>query len=132
MSDQDTKKTQKRILLVEDEPYIRELYVSILQPEGYIIDTAADGNDAYTKMYNNVYDLILLDILLPKMRGTDILKKLQKDGKTDIHKKVILITNLSQESAVAEGVTLGVRGYIVKSDYTPGQLLEEVKNNLAS
>jgi CheY-like chemotaxis protein len=131
MSEQNPPAQQKRILLVEDDQYIRDLYVSILEPEPYAIDTAVDGNEAYTKMVQNTYELILLDIMLPKMSGIDILEKLQNEQRLDITKKVVLLTNLSQESIVARAVTFGIRGYIVKSDYTPDQILQEVKNHLS-
>lgn len=122
----------KKILLVEDDQSIRELYVSILQAEGYVLDVAIDGEQAYQSMTGQEYDLILLDILLPKMSGMDILEKLQHEEKHAVTKRVVLLTNLSQESVVAQAVAYGIRGYIVKSDYTPDQIIQEVNNNLVS
>lgn len=132
MDNKNTDNTKKRILVVEDETYLRELYVQILKDEGYDIDSAIDGEDAYNKMYAGGYDLVLLDIMLPKMDGLQILKKLKDNPSVKENKEVLLLTNLGQDAIVSEGVTLGVRGYLVKSDYTPDQLVKEVKNALVS
>ena len=75
------------------------------------------------------YDLILLDIILPKMDGLQILENLKKNGKLP-QGKVVLLTNLGQDLVVAKALEFNVRGYIVKSDYTPEQLLREVKGYL--
>lgn len=124
--------SQKKLLLVEDDTYIHELYAEILKEEGYLLDEARDGETAYQKMRDNTYDLILLDVMLPKMNGFDILDKLQKDdNKGDVGNKVVLLTNLSQETMVARAVTYGIRGYIVKSDFAPDQLIKEVANYVA-
>jgi DNA-binding response OmpR family regulator len=121
---------QKTILLVEDDPYIKDLYLSILGEKDYNIDTSVEGDDAYNKISSNYYDLILLDIMLPKMSGLDILDKLSSEGKMDIINKVLMLTNLSQESNVAKAVSYGVKGYLVKSDYTPDQVQREVESHL--
>lgn len=130
--EQQTQTQPKRILIVEDDTPIREMYVQILKPDGYDIDTASNGAEGYTKIYNNEYDLILLDILMPHMKGTEILKKLHQDGKGKLTSKIVLLTNISQDFTVAEAVSLGVRGYIIKSDFTPEQIQQEVRNYLSS
>lgn len=121
---------KKRILVVEDETYLRELYVQILQEEGYSIDSAADGEEAENKMRAGGYDLVLLDIVLPKVDGIQVLKNLQKNPPKTTNKAVMMLTNLGQEAVISEGVSLGVRGHIIKSDYTPDQLLLEIKKAL--
>lgn len=121
---------KKRILVVEDETYLRELYVDILKKEGYDVDFASEGEEALAKMKTGGYDLVLLDIMLPKMDGIQILKKLKQEKPQKPNKAVLLLTNLGQETVISEGVALGVRGYLIKSDYTPDQLVEEVKRAL--
>ena len=128
MADQKIQST-KKILVVEDEEYIRDLYVQILRKEGYLVDSASDGEEAYMKMSKKEYDLILLDIILPKIDGLQVLEKLKKESKT-ISAPVVLLTNLSQEVVVAKAVDYGVRGYMVKSDLTPSDILTEVRGYL--
>lgn len=119
----------KKILVVEDEEYIRDLYVQILQKEGYLVDSASDGEEAYVKISKKEYDLILLDIILPKIDGLQVLEKLKKESKK-ISAPVVLLTNLSQEVVVAKAVDYGVRGYMVKSDLTPQDIINEVRGYL--
>ncbi len=123
------KPTPKYILVVEDETYLRDLYVQILEKEGYIVDKAADGEEAYLKLEKKQYDLILLDIILPKMDGLQVLEKLKNESKA-VTGSIVLLTNLSQELVISKAVGLGVRGYIVKSDMTPEQIVQEVKEYL--
>lgn len=123
------KPIPKYILVVEDETYLRDLYVQILEKEGYIVDKAADGEEAYLKLSKKQYNLILLDIILPKMDGLQVLEKLKNETK-EVKGTVVLLTNLSQELVISKAVGLGVRGYIVKSDMTPEQIVQEVKEYL--
>jgi len=124
---------KKRILLVEDETDLRELYHDILQEEGFIVDEAKTGHEALEKMTKGGYDLVLLDILLPNgLDGIDVLKKLQEKPPVKPNGPVLILSNLDKESVIAEGVSLGIRGYLLKSDFDPGQIVKEVKNTLAS
>ena len=129
MSDQPNP--AKKILVVEDDHYLRELYIDILQDEGYDVDHAVDGDEGYQKMHEGGYDLILLDIMLPKIDGIKILEKLQKETPpVTPNKTVIMLSNLGQESVIAHAVTLGARGYMIKSDFTPDQVINKVKGYL--
>lgn len=121
---------KKKILVVEDEQYLRDLYVHILQEEGYLVESVADGQEGYMKMQTVAYDLVLLDVMLPRMDGLTILEKLRNSDTLSVNKKIVLMTNLGQDNVIARALSLGVQGYLVKSDYTPDQLLQEVKNNL--
>lgn len=120
----------KRILVVEDEDTLRELYVQILTDEGYAVDYARDGEDGYEKMYKDGYDLVLLDVMLPKMDGLTLLEKIKNSKSKTHNRKVVLMTNLGQDNLIARALSLGVQGYFVKSDYTPDQLLNEIRGIL--
>ena len=122
-----TKKTS--ILIVEDEHYLRDLYRDIFKQDGFEVDTAKDGNEAYDKMSHNKYDLILLDIILPGMDGMQVLDKLAKEKKVTLT-NVVLLTNLSQDIVIAKALDYGVCGYLIKSDYTPEELLKEARSFL--
>lgn len=123
----DINKT--KLLIVEDEHYLRELYVDIFKQDGFEVDSAEDGNEAYGKMNHNEYDLILLDIILPGMDGVQVLDKLLKEKNVKLD-NVVLLTNLSQDLVIAKALDYGVRGYLIKSDYTPEELLREVRSFL--
>lgn len=115
----------KTILVVEDEEYLRDLYEQILKQEEYTVEVAVNGEEAYQKMSQKDYDLVILDVILPKMDGLQVVDKLKKEGHA-VDKNVVLLSNLGQELVVAKAIDLGVRGYMVKSDYTPEELVKEV------
>lgn len=119
----------KRILIIEDEVDLRNLYVQILQKENFAVDSAIDGEEGYSKLSKKEYDLILLDIILPKIDGLQMLDKLKLDGK-HITGKIVLLTNLSQDLVISKAVDYGISGYMVKSDLTPDQIVQEVKSHL--
>ena len=120
-----------KILVVEDEKYMRDLYIKLLQEEGYEVDWAADGVSAYEKIIPGKYDLVLLDLMLPKMDGISIIKKLLEKYKSINNlPKIVVLTNLGTDKIMMEAITLGVRGYILKSEVTPDKILLELKNYL--
>ncbi|MDA1317150.1 MAG: response regulator [bacterium] len=124
-----THTNKPSLLIVEDEHYLRELYVDIFAHDGFEVDSAEDGNEAYSKMKSNEYDLVLLDIILPGMDGMQVLDKLVREKSVKLD-NIVLLTNLSQDLVIAKALDYGVRGYLIKSDYTPDQLLNEVKSFL--
>lgn len=124
--------TPKKILVVEDELFLRDLYLEVLKDAGFDVESASDGEEAFLKMKQGGYDLVLLDIMLPKKDGIQILKELKNSPPTVANKAILILTNLGQEAVISEGISLGVRGYIIKSDYTPDQLIAEVRRVLAA
>ncbi|EKD85453.1 MAG: hypothetical protein ACD_38C00020G0005 [uncultured bacterium] len=119
----------KKILLVEDEDFIRELYVRQLSKAGFEVKSAADGQTGLETLKNESFDLLLLDIMLPGMNGLQLLRefKTQNPASTMI---TILLTNLGQEAVIKEGFELGAQAYLIKASYTPDQVVNEVKNAL--
>lgn len=117
----------KHILVVDDDEYIRELYEEVLKDAGYNVDIAIDGQDGYDKIKAGHYDLVMLDIMMPKMDGVQLLKKLT-DEKLRPH--VVLLTNLAHDPVMKEGKSLGALAYLIKADMTPDQLLAEIKKYL--
>lgn len=121
---------QKKILLVEDEDFIRDLYVRQLTKAGFNVQAAPDGTSGLNTLLSTTFDLVLLDIMLPGMNGLQILREYK--AKNPISKTiVILLTNLGQEAVIKEGFELGAQAYIIKASYTPDQVVSEVKNALA-
>ncbi len=120
---------QTLILLVEDEQYLRELYQEILIEQGYSVDTAADGEEGYNKVKHGGYDLIILDIILPKMNGLEIMRKIKTENSLKPNKKIVFLTNLDKDEEIKEALQLG-DGYFIKSQITPGSLVNELKTYL--
>ena len=119
-----------KILVVEDDQFIRDLYKELLEEKGYSIDLAVNGEEGYRKLCKGGYDLVLLDIIMPKMDATQVLKKLKKNPPKKKNKRIIFMTNLGQENIVKNGKDYGVDGYLIKSDLTPEQFLKKVAEYL--
>lgn len=119
----------KKILIVDDDQYIRELYVEVLQDEKYDVDSAEDGILGVEKISKNDYDLILLDIMMPRLDGLGVLQKVQ-DMPDPHERNIVLLTNLSHGPVIDEGKKLGAVGFLIKADITPDQLVEKVKEYL--
>jgi len=119
----------KKILLVEDEDFIRDLYLRQLTKAGFLVDIAVDGITALEKLKSQTYDLLLLDIMLPGMNGLQVLREF-KTQNPQSPMITILLTNLGQEAVIKEGFELGAQAYLIKASYTPDQVVQEVKNAL--
>ncbi|MBI2019093.1 response regulator [Candidatus Daviesbacteria bacterium] len=120
----------KKILVVEDDQFLREFYQELLQAEGYFIDVAPDGEAGFTKIKGNAYDLILLDLMLPKKDGVQILRDLKAGGGKPKNTAIVVLTNLGQDMVIKECFDLGADGYLIKSALNPDQVLQEVKSYL--
>ena len=116
----------KRILIVEDDLFLRELYTDVLSAEGYKVDAAADGEEALQKMKVGGYNLVLLDIIMPKMDGLEVMRQIQNTPPQAPNKCVVFLTNLDKDEEIRTALKLG-NGYLIKSQITPGSLVEEVK-----
>src|SRR3990167_8080535 len=114
--------TKKHILLVEDDEFLAELYATKLNLEGFEVSLAADGEKGLRMIKEKKPDLVLLDIVLPKMDGFEILKKM-KAGKNTKDIPVILLTNLSQKDEVKRGLGLGANDYLIKAHFMPSEVI---------
>lgn len=117
-------KPAKKILVLEDEPFISELYLRALKKGGYDADVVIDGREALKAAQGNNYDIILLDIMVPNLMGTDILNKL-RDSKATPHlkAKIIITTNLEMSDEERAAIESKADGFIVKADITPKELV---------
>lgn len=116
-----------RVLLVEDEEFIRDLFKRQLDLSGFTTDAFGSGQDGLAALTKNAYDLVLLDIMLPDVNGLQILQNIRQNPATK-NLVVVLLTNLGQDSVIKQGFELGADGYLVKAAYTPDQIVQEVKN----
>ena len=124
-----TPVTGKKILLVEDEDFIRDLYTRQLSKEGYLVKSAPDGQAGLNLLKSEAFDLLLLDIMLPGINGLQVLREF-KTQNPNSPMITILLTNLGQEAVIKEGFELGAQAYLIKASYTPDQVVTEVKNAL--
>lgn len=120
----------KKILLVDDDVYIRDLYTEVLRDEQYDVSIAADGEEALNMISQGPFDLILLDVMMPKVDGIQVLTKIKSDDKTK-NTPVLMLTNFGQEDLVKQAVTIGSADYLLKYNLTPGEMTAKVKNILA-
>ena len=121
--------TGKSVLLVDDDLTLREMYESRLKAEGFVVNTARDGEEALDQATKNKPNVILLDIMMPKINGLDVLKKLKSQTETkDI--PVIVLTALIQDRERMESVTRGADDYIVKSETMPGEVIDKIHHLL--
>ncbi len=117
----------KSILIVEDDRFIGEMYVRSLRHENYEVDWMVDGNDGLIAAMNKQYDLILLDIMLPEKRGTEILRTLRGEGKNLVpNSRIIVLTNFDQDEESRLAMQHNVDAYLIKAEITPRKLLELV------
>lgn len=116
----------KKILVVDDEDSVREIYRHEFLNNGYTVVVAQDGEEGLLKAGEEQPDIMLLDIMLPKMSGIEVLRALKEN---ELTKKipVLLLTNLGEETIIKEGFELGADGYLLKVSYTPSQVVDEVK-----
>ena len=119
-----------RILLAEDDRILRKAGEVALKKKGYTVVVAVDGEDALEKAGTHELDLILLDVMMPKLDGFEVLTRLKQSPATrDV--PVIMLSNLSQEADVRRAIDGGARGYLVKSNLGPEQLAAHVADALA-
>jgi len=117
----------KTILIVEDDRFIGEMYVRSLKKAGYEVDWMVDGNDGLIAARNKSYDLLLLDVMLPERRGTEILEALR--GAEDLipNSKVIVLTNFEQDEESRMAMEARANAYLIKAEITPNKLLSVIE-----
>ena len=117
----------KTILIIEDEPDIRQIYAEILKDAGFLVLEAAEGNSGLEIASSQPWDLLLLDIMLPGQDGLHVLREIKKVPEL-AKKPVLLLTNLESEPIITECFSLGADGYLIKSEITPDYIVAEVRN----
>jgi len=118
------------ILIVEDDTFLLNIYKTKFEFENFKVSTAENGEVGLAEIRKKHPDLILLDILMPKMDGFAVLEELKKD-KSIQNIPVILLTNLGQKDDVQKGLELGAKDYIIKAHFKPSEVLEKVRKVLA-
>lgn len=120
-----TQTAGKKILVVEDEHFIGELYNRALTRAGYNVTVIVDGLKGLQEAQTDKYDIILLDLMVPNLTGIEILRRLRDPAQTpQLHSKVIITTNLEQREEIRSDIESRADGYLVKAEVTPRELVE--------
>ncbi len=115
----------RKILIIEDDFYISDIYEKAFTAGGYDVSTAADGEEGVLKAASGTYDVILVDIMLPKMNGIDVLRRLREVGATG-ETPIFMTTNLGQDNILKEAFKIGADGYFIKAQLRPVNLVSEI------
>lgn len=119
----------KKILVIEDDKFLRELIVRKLLKEGMETVEAVDGEEGQAKVKSEKPDLILLDLILPGIDGFQLLSQIKSDPELKLI-PVIILSNLGQKEDIERGMQLGATDYLIKAHFTPGEVVEKIKETL--
>lgn len=118
---------ENKILIVEDDKFVAELYEHQFTKQGFVVKVVGDGEAALYSVGAEKFSLVLLDIMIPKIDGLEVLKKMKANPAIkDI--PVVILSNLGQEELIKQALQTGAKAYIVKSLYTPMQVVAEVRS----
>ena len=118
-----------RILIVEDDKYLSKMYARKFELEGFIAIVAQDGEEGLRIINEQNPSIILLDMILPKYSGGQVLEKLKELQKDFI---IIALTNLANQEDAQRALSMGAKEYLVKAMHTPEEVVEIVKRHLAA
>lgn len=119
----------QKILIIEDDKFLRELIAQKIAKERYEVSEAVDGEEGAKKIKEEKPDLVLLDLILPGIDGFGVLSRMKEDP-TLSRIPVIILSNLGQKEDVEKGLKLGAVDYLIKAHFTLGEIIEKIKNIL--
>lgn len=119
--------SKKKIMIIEDDYFVMDIYHTKLTQSGFDVISASNGLEAMKKLQEEkqIPDLILLDIIMPYLGGLEVLEQIKKDDQIK-NIPVILLTNLSQKREIDRGMELGAKDFLIKSHFTPSEVLEKI------
>ncbi|HUQ85428.1 MAG TPA: response regulator [Candidatus Limnocylindrales bacterium] len=120
----------QKILIIDDDLFIREIYTNVLKKAGYEVDLAENGEEGYSKLHSGGYSLCLLDMRMPDLSGLEVIERIQKNPPILPNGPLVLLTNMGFDQDAKEGMEKGANSYLVKADLTPDQLVENIKKLL--
>lgn len=118
-----------KILFIEDEPALQKTFADFLREHGHVVISAFDGQKGLELVKSDRPDLVLLDLILPRLHGLDLLSAMRQDPETS-QIPVIVLTNLETADDVRRAIELGAKAYLVKTNYTPQEVLEKIESAL--
>ncbi len=127
------KNAEARVLIVEDDQFLRDLLTTKLEKENFEVIAAIDGPGGVEKISNSNPDVVLLDIILPGIDGFEILKRIRSNVRMEIAKiPIILLSNLGQEADIEKGRALGANDYLIKSNFTIDEIIEKIRSTITA
>lgn len=121
--------TPVHVMLVEDDEFLSDIYIKKFEMEGFKVSSANNGEKGLEEIKKKKPDIVLLDILMPKMDGFTVLEHLKSDEEVK-NIPVILLTNLGQKDDVEKGLQKGAADYLVKAHFKPSEVVEKIKKVL--
>ncbi len=122
-------KDKIKILLVEDDSFLLGMYATKFEMEGFKVIMAEDGEKAVRLALKELPDIILLDIILPKVNGFEVLRQVKAASAT-ANIPVLLLTNLSQKDEIEQGLKMGAEDYLIKAHFMPSEVVDKIKKVL--
>ncbi len=119
-----------KILLVEDDPFIAEIYKKKLETSGFEVTNAPTGRAVLKEVKEQFFDLILLDLVLPEMSGTEVLRELRHNKEYDQSLRIVVFSNLSSPEDREQVLKLGANGFISKTEFSPSEVVVEINRFL--
>ena len=119
----------KKILVIEDDKFLRELICQKILKEGYDVSEAVDGEKGIEAVKKEKPDLVLLDLILPGIDGFEVLARIKADPSI-AEVPVIILSNLGQKDDIEKGLKMGAMDYMIKAHFTPGEILSKVNSIL--
>ena len=119
----------KKILIIEDDKFLRELIAKKLAKDGFDTAEAIDGEEGIKKVKEEKPDLVLLDLILPGIDGFEVLSRIKEDAALS-SVPVIILSNLGQREDIEKGLELGAVDYLIKAHFTPGEIIEKIRATL--
>ena len=131
MTDQAINQTPKKplILLIEDDSLLIKMYKAKFIAEGFEVIVAEEGESGLKMALENPVNFVILDVMMPKLSGLEVLEKLRQDPKGKII-PVVVLSNLDQEEKSKKALQLGAKEFLVKANFTPSQIVEKVRKYL--
>lgn len=127
--EETSSEDEKTVLVIEDDQFLRDLIVRKLEEEGFKTLQAIDGEEGLRTIRENKPKIVLLDLILPGIDGFEVLKQMKEDP-TFFDVPVIVLSNLGQKDDIDRGLKLGALDYLIKAHFTPGEIVEKVKEAL--
>jgi two-component system chemotaxis response regulator CheY len=122
----------KRILLIDDDAYIRDLYEEVFTDAGFVVTVADNGQTGLEELMRGGYDAVLMDVMMPKLDGIGVLSKLKETPPSTPNGPILLLTNLDRDPMLERAQELGAYAHVLKADILPPALVDKVNEAIKS
>ena len=130
MADSTQPEKQKKILIVDDDEFLLDMYATKFKGAGFEVDIAQDGETVLEKMKKNAYQVILLDVVMPQLDGFELLRRLRKEKKNIKETLIVYLTNLGQREDIDKAKSLGANDFLIKANFTLDDVIEKINTTI--